>query len=74
MGKSHTISLKEMIYTIENELNKKAKIKNFPFQQGNVEKTYADITKGKKIYRLCSKIDFNEGIKIYKMVQRTGKF
>ena len=63
LGKSHTISLKEMIFVIENELNKKAKIKNFPFQQGDVEKTYADISKGKRFIGYAPKIDFNEGIK-----------
>lgn len=63
LGNSHTISLNEMIKTIENELGKKAEIKNFPLQQGDVNKTYADISKAENLIGYSPKTDFGEGIK-----------
>ena len=63
LGNSHTVSLNEMIKTIENELGQKAEIKNFPVQQGDVNKTYADISKAENLIGYSPKTDFSEGIK-----------
>ena len=53
LGNSKPISLKEMINTIAKVLNVVPKIKQLPMQQGDVEITFADITKAKKL------IDYN---------------
>lgn len=48
LGNSSPISLKEMINTIAEVLNKEPKIKEMPMQQGDVNITYADISKAKR--------------------------
>lgn len=63
IGESKTISLNNMIETIENSLGKKA-IKEFlPKQLGDVEKTYADIEKARRELNYNPVFDFKEGIK-----------
>lgn len=62
IGESRTISLKEMVETIEKALNKKAIIDQQPMQPGDVTQTYADITKAKQLIGYEPKTDFEEGI------------
>ena len=63
LGSSNPIKLKEMIEIIGKELNKKPKIKQIEMQPGDVEKTYADITKAKELLGYEPKTRFEEGIK-----------
>lgn len=63
IGNSSPISLKEMINIIGKVLNKTPKIKQLPMQPGDVERTYADITKAKKLLGYEPKTSFEEGIK-----------
>lgn len=63
LGESNTISLKNMIEIIEKNLKKEAKIEYLPMQLGDVEKTYADISKAKNLIGYNPNIDFEEGIK-----------
>ena len=63
LGESHTISLKEMIETIEKELGVKADIEILPMQAGDVDKTYADISKAKNLIGYCPETKFENGIK-----------
>ncbi|WP_319372294.1 GDP-mannose 4,6-dehydratase [uncultured Ilyobacter sp.] len=63
LGESHTVTLKEMVETIEKELGIEAKINRQPMQPGDVEKTYADISKAKKVLGYAPKTQFSEGIK-----------
>ena len=63
LGNSSPVSLKEMIDTIANTLNVQAKINQMPMQQGDVERTYADISKAKKLIGYEPKTSFKEGIK-----------
>lgn len=62
LGESHTISLKEMVNTIEDTLGLKAKIRKLPNQLGDVNVTYADITKAKRLLGYNPQISFQEGI------------
>lgn len=62
LGNSSPISLKEMINTIGEVLNKKPKILELPMQPGDVEKTYADITKAKKMLEYNPQTSFKKGI------------
>lgn len=62
LGESRTISLKEMVETIELALNKKAIINYQPMQPGDVSQTYADITKAREIIGYNPQTDFEEGI------------
>jgi len=63
LGESHTISLNEMVGTIEAGLGIEAKIDRQPMQPGDVKKTYADITKAKEILGYNPKTQFKDGIK-----------
>ena len=62
LGNSRPISLKEMINTIAKVLNVVPKIKQLPMQQGDVEMTFADITKAKKLIGYEPKTSFEQGI------------
>jgi UDP-glucuronate 4-epimerase len=63
LGESHVVSLKEMVETIEKVLGKKAVLDKQPMQPGDVEKTYADISKAKEILGYNPKTNFEDGIK-----------
>lgn len=63
LGNSNPVSLKEMIMTIGKVLNVEPKINQLPMQPGDVEKTFADISKAKKLIGYNPKTSFEEGIK-----------
>ncbi len=63
LGESHVVSLKEMVEIIEKVLGKKAVLNKQPMQPGDVEKTYADISKARKILGYDPKTNFEDGIK-----------
>lgn len=62
LGNSSPVSLKEMIDTIAEVLNIKPKIKQLPMQPGDVNITYADISKAKALLGYEPKVEFREGI------------
>lgn len=64
LGNSSPVTLKELIALIEKTLGKKAVIVRKPMQKGDVERTYADITKAKKILEWEPKTKIEEGLKI----------
>ena len=63
IGNSSPVSLKEMIQTIGQALGKEPKIKQLPMQPGDVDRTFADITKAKKLINYEPKTTFEEGIR-----------
>lgn len=63
LGESQTISLAQMISTLEKTLGKKAVKKSLPMQPGDVNRTFADISKSKKMLKYNPKTDFETGIK-----------
>ncbi|WP_319200804.1 SDR family NAD(P)-dependent oxidoreductase [uncultured Ilyobacter sp.] len=63
LGESETISLNKMIQVIQDELGIKAIINHLPLQPGDVNKTYADISKAKKLLGYSPKTNFKNGIK-----------
>ena len=63
LGNSSPISLKEMINVIGKTLGVEPKIKQLPMQPGDVDRTYADISKAKKLIGYSPKTSFEEGIK-----------
>lgn len=62
LGESDPITLSQMITTIEEAVGKKAIIDRKPMQPGDVDRTYADITKAKQLIGYAPKISFKEGI------------
>ena len=62
LGNSSPVSLKEMIDIIGEVVGVVPKIKKLPMQPGDVDRTYADITKAKKLLNYEPKISFKNGI------------
>ncbi|MES2430034.1 MAG: NAD-dependent epimerase/dehydratase family protein [Bacteroidota bacterium] len=62
LGNHQTVSLSEMISTIEEVLEKKAIIKHLPEQMGDVPITFADISKAQQLLNYIPKTNFKEGI------------
>ncbi len=62
LGNNYSVSLKELIGSIEKTVGKKAMIERLPDQPGDVPKTFADISKAKELlgYRPATKL--NEGL------------
>lgn len=63
LGNSSPTSLKQMIETIAEVLGVDPKIKQLPMQPGDVDRTYADVSKAKKLIGYEPKTSFKEGIK-----------
>lgn len=65
LGAGNPICLIDVVKTIEKVLNKKAEIDWLPMQDGDVFKTYADISKAKKLLNYTPKTKFMDGIELY---------
>ena len=66
LGSGRTVSLSEMIETIEDVFGKKAIINRLPMQAGDVPQTYANIEKARKLLGYNPSISFKEGITKFK--------
>jgi len=62
LGESQTIQLKELISAIENVLGKRAKINELPEQPGDMPRTYADISKARKLLGYNPTTKLSEGL------------
>lgn len=62
IGNSNPVSLKEMIKIIGNTLGLEPKINQLPMQPGDVDRTYADVSKAKMLIGYEPKTTFEEGI------------
>ena len=62
LGNSSPVTLKEMINTIAKVLNVEPKIEQLPMQPGDVDRTYADVSKAKRLIGYEPKTSFEEGI------------
>jgi len=65
IGGSATTTLAELIEMIENAVGKKAIINQMPDQPGDVPRTYADISKAKKLLGYNPRTPIHEGIEKY---------
>lgn len=63
LGSNSPVSLKEMIAIIGRVLGVEPKIKQLPMQPGDVDRTYADVTKAKELLGYEPKMSFEEGIR-----------
>ena len=62
LGNNKPITLIDMVKTIENSLGQKAILNKLPMQQGDVEITFADISKAETLLRYKVKTPFAIGI------------
>ena len=75
LGNNYSVSLKELINSIEKVTDKKAIIEQLPDQPGDVPKTFADISKAKKLLGYAPGTKFNDGLeKFYKWFSRHQRF
>jgi UDP-glucuronate 4-epimerase len=63
LGNHYTISLKELIESVEEVTGKKANIEQLPEQPGDVSKTFADISKAKLLLGYNPQTNLKEGLK-----------
>jgi UDP-glucuronate 4-epimerase len=63
LGNNYTVSLKELISAIEVTTGKKAIIEQHPDQPGDVPKTFADISKAKKLFGYHPNTRLEDGLK-----------
>jgi UDP-glucuronate 4-epimerase len=63
LGNDQTVTLSEMIATIEGVVGKKAEINRLPEQPGDVPQTWANVSKAKELFGYEPKTSFREGIK-----------
>ncbi len=67
LGNSYSVSLKELISSIEKVTGRKAIIEQLPDQPGDVPKTFADISKAKKLLGYAPATTLHDGLeKFYK--------
>ena len=63
LGNSSPVSLKEMINTIAKVIGVEPKINQLPMQPGDVDRTFADVSKAKALIGYEPKTSFEEGIR-----------
>jgi UDP-glucuronate 4-epimerase len=63
LGNNYTVSLRELIASIEEVTGKKATIEQLPEQPGDVSKTFADITKAKQLLGYNPQTNLKDGLK-----------
>lgn len=66
IGNNYSISLKELISALEEVLGKKAIIEQLPEQPGDVPKTFADISKAKKLFGYEPKTPLKVGLEAFR--------
>jgi UDP-glucuronate 4-epimerase len=62
LGESEPIDLNTMVLTLEKALGQKAILIRLPMQAGDVNVTYADISKAKRLLNYQPITSFEEGI------------
>ncbi len=74
LGNNRPVKLKEMILSIAEELDKPAKIKEYPMQPGDVNKTLADTEQAERILGYKSETSFRKGIQEFIKWAKTKDF
>jgi UDP-glucuronate 4-epimerase len=62
IGESQTISLAQLVQTLEKILGKNAVVEHLPEQPGDVDRTFADIRKAEEILGYRPKVKIEEGL------------
>lgn len=62
LGRSDTVTLADLIRKIESALGRKARIKRLPHQPGDVEQTFADISKARRMLGFEPATSIDDGL------------
>jgi len=73
LGESRTISLAEMIGTLESALGVQARRRVLPMQPGDVQQTWADIGKSRRLLGYDPSTSFGEGVRRFVDWLRAGE-
>ena len=65
LGESRTVSLREMISVLGEEMGVKPRIRRLPDQPGDVSRTFADISRAKRLLGYDPSWDFRKGIRAF---------
>ena len=65
LGESRTVELREMIHVIAEELGVDPEIERLSMQPGDVERTYADISKARALLDYDPAWEFREGVQAF---------
>ena len=65
LGGSHPVTLAEMIDTIAKVVGKPARIRPMPTQPGDVERTWADLTRSTAELRYRVPTEFIDGVRLH---------
>lgn len=63
LGENRTITLKEMIQVVSEEMGVEPRIRELPMQPGDVERTYADIARARALLDYDPTWDFRSGVR-----------
>ncbi len=72
LGESRTISLARMIQVVGEEMGVEPRIKRLPMQPGDVERTYADVSKARRLLGYDPRWGFQEGVRAFVAWMREG--
>jgi len=72
LGESRTIGLKDMIRVLGEEMGIEPRVRTLPEQPGDVMRTYADISKARRILGYSPKWEFRDGIQAFVKWFREG--
>ena len=73
LGSETPITLSEMIATVEHATGKAAGIIEKPLQSGDVNRTFADVTKAKQLLGYEPKMPFTQGVEKFVAWWKNGK-
>jgi UDP-glucuronate 4-epimerase len=74
LGSKHPVSLQEMIDTIARVVGKPAKLDRQPHRPGDVERTFADVTRSQKELGFNPRMPFEEGVRLqWEWLKRQGE-
>jgi len=65
IGNNHPVTVSDLVATLEQVLGRKAMIEHFPMQPGDVEKTYADISRIQGYCGFKLRTDLETGLHIF---------
>jgi UDP-glucuronate 4-epimerase len=63
LGESRTVELREMIQVLAEELGVEPRIRRLPMQPGDVQRTFADISRARELLGYDPDWDFRDGIR-----------
>jgi UDP-glucuronate 4-epimerase len=63
LGESRTVELREMIRVVGEEMGIEPRIRRLPVQPGDVERTFADISKARSLLGYDPRWEFRAGVR-----------